>query len=255
MILSNNSTCTIAEVASSCNAIWFFQLYVFKRRDISAKLAERAERSGYKAIVLTVDAPRLGRREADIKNKMVAPQGKNFDGLISTEMSTGSGSNLEAFANTACDASLSWKDIGWLRSITKLPIFIKGVLTHEDAIKSLELGVDRIVVSNRGACQLDYAPATVSVLEEVVHAVGGKIPVRFIGGIRWGTDIFKALASIGRPVVFGLSKGRTWGKKGCLVNMLKDELVLIMARSGCPSVKDITRNHVSTQRGILQSML
>ncbi|GLT59463.1 hypothetical protein SLA2020_322780 [Shorea laevis] len=69
MILSYNSTCTIEEVASSCNAIWFFQLYVFKRRHISAKLVERAERSGYKAIVLTVDAPRCGRREADIKNK------------------------------------------------------------------------------------------------------------------------------------------------------------------------------------------
>ncbi|GLT59433.1 hypothetical protein SLA2020_322510 [Shorea laevis] len=247
MILSYNSTCTIEEVASSCNAIWFFQLYVFKRRHISAKLVERAERSGYKAIVLTVDAPRCGRREADIKNKMVAPQLMNFEGLISTEVSSDSGSNLEAFANTTLDASLTWKDISWLRSITKLPILIKGVLTHEDAIKSLEVGVDGIVVSSHGARQLDYAPATISVLEEVVHAVGGKIPVLFDGGLRLGTDIFKALALgaqavlIGRPVVF--------------VNMLKDELELTMVLSGCPRVKDITRNLVSTQRERLQSML
>ncbi|GLU14208.1 hypothetical protein SLE2022_307920 [Rubroshorea leprosula] len=232
MILSNNSTCTIVEVASSCNATWFFQLYVFKRRDISAK-------------------------EADIKNKMVAPQGKNFDGLISTEMSTDSGSNLEAFANTACDASLSWKDIGWLRSITKLPILIKGVLTHEDAIKSLEVGVDGIVVSNHGPRQLDYAPAIISVPEEVVHAVGGKIPVLFDGGIRWGTDIFKALASVHKLLGGLLSSGSAKGEHGVrkVVNVLRDELELTMARSGCPSVKDITRNHVSTQRGIFQSML
>ncbi|TYH13894.1 hypothetical protein E1A91_A06G155500v1 [Gossypium mustelinum] len=195
MILSYRSTCTIEEVASSCNAVRFFQCYVYKRRDISANLLQRAERCGYKAIVLTVDSPRLGRREKDIKNKMVNPQLKNFEGLISTRVSTDDGSNIEAFdANTAFDASLSWKDIGWLRSITNLPVLLKGVLTHEDAIKAVEVGVDGIVVSNHGARQLDYAPPTISVLEEVVSAVKGKIPVLFDGGIRRGTDVFKALA-------------------------------------------------------------
>ncbi|XP_040971559.1 peroxisomal (S)-2-hydroxy-acid oxidase GLO4 isoform X4 [Gossypium hirsutum] len=173
MILSYRSTCTIEEVASSCNAVRFFQCYVYKRRDISANLLQRAERCGYKAIVLTVDSPRLGRREKDIKNKMVNPQLKNFEGLISTRVST---------------------DIGWLRSITNLPVLLKGVLTHEDAIKAVEVGVDGIVVSNHGARQLDYAPPTISVLEEVVSAVKGKIPVLFDGGIRRGTDVFKALA-------------------------------------------------------------
>ncbi|PPE02812.1 hypothetical protein GOBAR_DD00181 [Gossypium barbadense] len=199
MILSYRSTCTIEEVASSCNAVRFFQCYVYKRRDISANLVQRAERCGYKAIVLTVDSPRLGRREKDIKNKMVNPQLKNFEGLVSTQVSTGSvvspswkaqllgftddihvyvddGSNIEAFdANTAFDASLSWKDIGWLRSITNLPVLLKGVLTHEDAIKAVEVGVDGIVVSNHGARQLDYVPPSISVLEEVkplILAVG-----------------------------------------------------------------------------------
>ncbi|KAK5826150.1 hypothetical protein PVK06_021061 [Gossypium arboreum] len=154
MILSYRSTCTIEEVASSCNAVRFFQCYVYKRRDISANLLQRAERCGYKAIVLTVDSPRLGRREKDIKNKMVNPQLKNFEGLISTRVSTDDGSKIEAFdANTAFDASLSWKDIGWLRSITNLPVLLKGVLTHEDAIKAVEVGVDGIVVSNHGARQ------------------------------------------------------------------------------------------------------
>ncbi|XP_062008776.1 peroxisomal (S)-2-hydroxyacid oxidase GLO4-like isoform X2 [Rosa rugosa] len=195
MILSYNSTCTVEEVASSCNAIRFFQLYIHKRRDISAQMVQRAEKNGYKAIVLTVDVPRLGRREADIKNKMVAPQLKNFEGLISTALDSDEGSNLEAVARATYDDSLCWEDvIGWLKSITNLPILVKGILTHEDARKAVEVGVAGIVVSNHGARQLNYTPATISVLEEVIQAVGGKVPVLFDGGIRRGTDVFKALA-------------------------------------------------------------
>ncbi|XP_040370273.1 peroxisomal (S)-2-hydroxy-acid oxidase GLO4 isoform X4 [Rosa chinensis] len=201
MILSYSSTCTVEEVASSCNAVRFFQLYVFKRRDISAQIVQRAEKNGYKAIVLTVDAPRLGRREADIKNndkcfrRMISPQLKNFEGLISTELDCDEGSNLEAFVRAVYDDSLCWEDvIGWLKSITNLPILVKGILTHEDARKAVEVGVAGIVVSNHGARQLDYTPATISVLEEVLQAVGGKVPVLFDGGIRRGTDVFKALA-------------------------------------------------------------
>ncbi|OMO66086.1 FMN-dependent dehydrogenase [Corchorus olitorius] len=260
MVLSYMSTCTIEEVASSCNAVLFFQIYMYKRRDITAKLVQRAETCGYKAIVLTVDTPRLGRREADIKNKMIAPQLKNFEGLISTEVSSDDGSNVEAFVRNSFDASLSWKDIGWLRSITKLPLLIKGVVTHEDALKAIEVGVDGIIVSNHGGRQLDYAPATISVLEEVVDAVKGKVPVLFDGGIRRGTDVFKALALgaqavlIGRPAVYGLAaKGEDGVKR--VIEMLKDELENTMAFSGCPTLKDISRNHVRTQHDILHSML
>ncbi|CAN6707651.1 unnamed protein product [Malus baccata var. baccata] len=260
MILSYMSTCTVEEVASSCNAVRFFQIYVYKRRDISAQMVRRAEKNGYKAIVLTADTPTLGRREADIKNKMVAPQLRNFEGLISTEVDSDEGSNLEAFAKGTFDASLCWEDIGWLKSITNLPILIKGVLTHEDARKAMEVGVAGIVVSNHGARQLDYTPATISVLEEVVHAVGGKIPVLFDGGIRRGTDVFKALALgaqavlVGRPVVYGLAAN---GKRGVkrVIEMLKDEFELTMALSGCPSIRDITRSHVRTESDKLHSML
>ncbi|XP_038681878.1 peroxisomal (S)-2-hydroxy-acid oxidase GLO4-like [Tripterygium wilfordii] len=260
MILSYVSTCMVEEVAASCNAIRFFQLYVYKRRDISAQLVQRAERNGYKAIVLTGDVPRLGRREADIKNKMVAPQLKNFEGLLSTEVVSDDGSNVQAFVKKTLDASFSWKDVGWLRSVTKLPILIKGILTREDAIKAVEVGVDGIVVSNHGARQLDHSPATISVLEEVVHAVAGKVPVLFDGGVRRGTDVFKALALgaqavlVGRPVVFGLAAKGEHGVRQ-VVTMLKDELELTMALSGCPSVKDITRSHVRTELEKLKSML
>ncbi|KAI3933880.1 hypothetical protein MKX01_028206 [Papaver californicum] len=253
MVLSYSSTRTIEEVASSCNGIRFFQLYVYKRRDVSATLVQRAERNGYKAIVLTVDTPKLGRRWADIKNKMVSPQLKNFDGLFSTEVVAEHGSNLEAFASQTLDSSLNWNDIEWLKSITNLPILLKGVLTAEDAIKAVEVGAAGVIVSNHGARQLDFVPATISVLEEVVQAVGGRIPVLLDGGIRRGTDVFKALSLgaqavlIGRPVIYGLAaKGQQGVKR--VIEMLRDELELTMALCGCCSVKDITRNHVRTER-------
>ncbi|PQM34065.1 peroxisomal (S)-2-hydroxy-acid oxidase GLO4-like isoform X2 [Prunus yedoensis var. nudiflora] len=179
---------------------WYLSEQVYKRRDISAQIVQRAEKSGYKAIVLTVDAPRLGRREADIENRMVAPQLNNFEGILSTDVNS---------------------DIERLKSITNLPILFKGVLTHEvgvllstiSARKAVEVGVAGIVVSNHGGRQLDYTPTTISVLEEVVDAVGGKVHVLLDGGVRRGTDVFKALAldaqAVLANVVARCSKRRT----------------------------------------------
>ncbi|XP_021294307.1 peroxisomal (S)-2-hydroxy-acid oxidase GLO4-like isoform X2 [Herrania umbratica] len=170
------------------------------------------------------------------------------------------GSGVEALANGTNDPSFCWEDIPWLKSITNLPILIKGVLTHEDAIKALEVGVAGIIVSNHGARQLDYSPATISVLEEVVHAVGGKVPVFLDGGVRRGTDIFKAVALgaqavlVGRPVLYGLAAKGEYGVRQVL-EMLMDELELTMALSGCSSVKEITRSHVRTKHEQLLSML
>ncbi|XP_022724453.1 peroxisomal (S)-2-hydroxy-acid oxidase GLO4-like [Durio zibethinus] len=252
MVLSISSTCSLEEVAACCNAVRFFQLCVYKRRDISAKLVQRAENNGYKAIVLTADSSRHGRREADIKNKIIVPELKNLEGLLSTKIVNDEGLNLEAMANWIRDPSFCWEDIGWLKSITKLPILIKGVLTHEDAIKALEVGAAGIIVSNHGGRQLDYCPPTISVLEEVVHAVGGKVPVFLDGGVRRGTDVFKAIALgaqavlVGRPVIYGLAAKGEYGVRRVL-EMLKDELELTMTLSGCSSVKEITRSHVRTK--------
>ncbi|XP_052300509.1 peroxisomal (S)-2-hydroxyacid oxidase GLO4-like isoform X1 [Citrus sinensis] len=260
MVLSFTSSSTIEEVAASSNAVRFYQLYVFKKRDITATLVQRAERNGFKALVLTVDTPRLGRREADIKNKMITPPLKNLEGLLSTKVSSDTGSNFEADANETMDASLSWKDLEWLRSITNLPILIKGILTREDAIKAVEVGVAGIIVSNHGARQLDYSPATISALEEVVHAVKGRVPILMDGGVRRGTDVFKALALgaqavlIGRPVVYGLAAKGEYGVRR-VIEMLKDEFELTMALTGCPSVKHITRKHVRTEHERIHSML
>ncbi|CAA6664602.1 unnamed protein product [Spirodela intermedia] len=257
MVLSFTSNCTIEEVAASCDAVRFFQLYVYKRRDIAAELVKRAERHGYKAVVVTGDTPRLGRREADIKNKMVAPRLRNLEGLLSVEVESGGGSNLQAFASQTHDDSLSWKDMAWLKSITSLPILIKGVLTAEDGCGS---GLNGVIVSNHGARQLDYAPASLSVLEEVAEAVAGSVPVLFDGGIRRGTDVFKALAlgakavMVGRPVVFGLAAKGEQGVRR-VVEILKDELELTMTLAGCPTIDAISRSHVRTEQERLRSFM
>ncbi|XP_073356570.1 peroxisomal (S)-2-hydroxy-acid oxidase GLO4 isoform X2 [Aegilops tauschii subsp. strangulata] len=226
MVLSFSSNCRIEEVAASCDAIRFYQLYVFKKRAVSATLVRRAESSGFKAIVLTVDNPMLGRRERDIRNKMVAPDKPNLEGLISLEnLDTTDGSQLAKYVRDTMDPSLSWKDVEWLKSITSLPILVKGILTAEDARKAVEAGAAGVIVSNHGGRQLDYAPATISVLEEV-----------------------------GRPVMYGLAARGEAGAKH-VIEMLNRELELAMTLCGCRSVAEITRDRVQTEGDRMRSLL
>ncbi|XP_015942878.1 glycolate oxidase isoform X1 [Arachis duranensis] len=247
MTLSTVSTCSIEEVASTGPGIRFFQLYVYKDRNIAAQLVKRAEKVGFKGIVLTVDRPFLGHKEDDIKNRFRLPPHltlKNF------EKNDGTGGSIQiSHARGQIDPSLNWKDVKWLQTITSLPILVKGVLTAVDARLAIENGAAGIIVSNHGARQLDYVPATIMVLEEIVEAVEGRVPVLVDGGIRRGTDVFKALALgacgvfIGRAVVFSLAVDGEAGVRKVL-KMLRDELEMTMALSGCPSLKDITRDRI-----------
>ncbi|KAG6494479.1 hypothetical protein ZIOFF_049511 [Zingiber officinale] len=239
-----------ARAASAANTIM-----VYKDRNVVRQLVGRAEKAGFKAIVLTVDTPRLGRREADIKNRFTLPPSltlKNFVELNIEKMDMTNDSGLASYVGSQVDRSLSWKDVKWLQTITSLPIILKGVMTAEDIRLAVQAGVAGIVVSNHGARQLDYVPATITCLEEVVKAAQGKVPVFLDGGIRRGTDIFKALALgasgvfIGRPVVFALAADGEAGVRKVL-QMLSDELELTMALSGCTSIEQITRNHVVTE--------
>ncbi|KAH0455670.1 hypothetical protein IEQ34_015702 [Dendrobium chrysotoxum] len=253
MTLSTFSTSSFEEVSSTGSGIRFFQLYVLKDRNVVAQLVRRAERANFKALVLTVDTPVPGHREADVKNRFVLPPSlifKNFEGLDLGKMETNDSGIASYFVNQI-DRSLSWKDIKWLQTITSLPILVKGVLTQEDARLAIQNGVASIIVSNHGARQLDYVPATITALEEVVKAVEGRVPVFLDSGIRRGTDVFKALALgasgvfVGRPVVFSLAVDGEAGVRKML-QMLRDELELTMALSGCTSLKEITRSHVVT---------
>ncbi|KAL7129354.1 hypothetical protein ABFS83_13G060700 [Erythranthe nasuta] len=161
-------------------------------------------------------------------------------------------SGLASYVAGQIDRTLSWKDVKWLQTITSMPILVKGVLTAEDTRIAIQNGAAGIIVSNHGARQLDYVPSTIMALEEVVKAAQGRVPVFLDGGVRRGTDVFKALALgasgifIGRPVVFSLAAEGEAGVRKVL-QMLRDEFELTMALSGCRSLSEITRNHISTE--------
>ncbi|RYQ81874.1 hypothetical protein Ahy_B10g100472 isoform C [Arachis hypogaea] len=169
MTLSTMSNYSFEEVASTGPGIRFFQLYMFKDRNLVTQLVRRAERAGFKAVVLTADRPFIGRREDDIKNGFRLPPNvtlKNFEGLDFGEKNK-AGSSVSQ-TRRHIDPSLNWKDVKWLQTITSLPIVVKGVLTAEDARIAVQAGVAGIIVSNHGARQLDYVPAPIMVLEEVM---------------------------------------------------------------------------------------
>lgn len=254
MVLSSWATSSVEEVASVGPGLRFFQLYVYKDRKVVEQLVRRAERAGFKAIALTVDTPRLGRREADMKNKFTLPGHltlKNFEGLEMGKMDKSAESGLASYVAGQIDRSLSWKDVAWLKTITSLPILVKGVLTAEDTEISIQTGAAGIIVSNHGARQLDYVPATIDALEEVVGAARGRVPVFLDGGVRRGTDALKALALgaagvfVGRPIPFALAVEGEAGVKNVL-QMLRDEFELAMALAGCTKLSDIKRGLVET---------
>lgn len=250
MTLSTISTMTIEEVASAAAGPKWFQLYVHKDRGLTKSLLERAEAAGYLAIALTVDAPVLGRRLADERNRFALPEGLsmvNLGELADDVSEAGAGSALTGYLATRHDASLSWDDLEWLRSITTLPLLIKGLVRADDAKRAADAGVEGIVVSNHGGRQLDGAPAAIDALAEVVDAAGDRCEVLMDGGIRWGTDALKALAlgatavMVGRPVVWGLSVAGADGVARVL-GILRDELQTAMTLAGCPNVASITRD-------------
>ena len=251
MTLSSLSTTTIEEVAEATNKTFWFQLYINKQREYTRDLVARAESAGAKALVVTVDTPLWGRRERDVRNGFHLPPGLSAINLVKYQqegIAKGqSGAGLGQSFAWMLDATLQWKDLEWLASITKLPIIIKGVCRVDDAIKATEHGIKGILVSNHGGRQMDSAPATIDVLPAIVDAVGNRTTVLMDGGIRRGTDAMKALAQgakavlVGRPVLWGLAAGGQQGVEKAL-SMLKEELDLGMALSGCRNLKELNRS-------------
>jgi len=252
MILSTLSNSDVEDVVkASAGPVWF-QLYVYKDREVTKDLVKRAEEAGCRAIVLTVDAPFLGTRERDVRNKFNLPAGltvKNLLPVKKDKLPESNDSNLSVYVQEHLDPSLSWKDVAWLKSITKLTLLIKGIACREDALLAVDHGADGIVVSNHGGRQLDTCRATIDVLSEVADAVKGKTEILLDGGIRRGTDIFKAVALgakavlIGRPVIWGLAADGENGVRSVL-EILRRELHLAMALCGCDSVKKINKDFI-----------
>ncbi|XP_027696076.1 hydroxyacid oxidase 1 isoform X1 [Vombatus ursinus] len=258
MMLSTWATSSIEEVAQAApEGTRWLQLYIYKDREVTKQLVERAERNSYKGIFLTVDTPYLGNRFDDVRNRFQLPphlRMKNFqtnDLAFSSEEGYGDNSGLAEYTANAIDSSINWKDITWLKKLTTLPIVAKGILRADDAREAVEYGVNGILVSNHGARQLDGVPATIDVLPEIVEAVEGKVEVFLDGGVRKGTDVLKALALgakavfVGRPIIWGLAYQGEKGVKEVL-EMLREEFRLAMALTGCRNVKDIDKTLVRT---------
>ncbi len=254
MTLSTLSSYSIEEVAASTTASLWFQLYVYRDRGLTASLVERAEQAGCKALVFTVDSPILGRREKDVRNGMCLPDNITAANLAQAGVDALPGkigdSGLAHYILSLYDQSLSWKDVEWLRSITKLPVLVKGILRADDAELAVKHGAAGIIVSNHGGRQLDTSPATVDVLAKIANAVEGRCELFVDGGIRRGTDILKALALgakavlLGRPVLWGLASGGTEGVLKVL-DLIKSEFDLAMALSGCRDLAEIDSSLLS----------
>jgi 4-hydroxymandelate oxidase len=248
---STFSTSSLEEIAAVPGASLWFQLYVHQDRGITGELVQRAAAAGYRALVLTVDVPEIGRRERDERNgfRLSADlRVANFTPRMSEAIQgEAPGSQLARFIGGMRDPSFSWKDLEWLRSLSSLPLIVKGLVRADDARRAVEHGAAGIVVSNHGGRQLDSAIAGLRALPEVVEAVGDRTLVMVDGGIRRGTDVVKALAlgaravMVGRPVLWGLAADGEAGARRVL-ELLSKELDLAMALCGTPRLSDLTRD-------------
>jgi 4-hydroxymandelate oxidase len=253
-ILSSLSNTPMEEVFAAAASPKWFQLYVYKDREVTRALVQRAEAAGAEAIVLTVDAPGLGTRERDMRNRFtlpaglavanLAPLGKGTMPEANMTLDPISGSGLAAYVRANFKSDLGFDDLDWLCGCTRLPVVVKGVCRADDALRCVEHGAKAIVVSNHGGRQLDAAPATCEVLPHVVEAVGDRCEVYVDGGIRRGSDVLKAVALgaravlVGRPILWGLTVG---GEEGAMnvLEILRRELDEAMLLCGCTRLEDI----------------
>jgi isopentenyl diphosphate isomerase/L-lactate dehydrogenase-like FMN-dependent dehydrogenase len=244
MCLSTFASATVEEVADTGVMRWF-QLYAFRDLGVRRALVERARAAGYTALVLTVDTPVLGRRERDFRT------GFHIPSEILVPMA-GHGAVTPLETSMLLSASVTWRDVEQLASDFGLPVVLKGVQTAEDARLACEHGAAAIVVSNHGGRQLDRVAATIDVLEEVVHAVDGRLEVLIDGGIRRGVDVVTALALgaratlIGRPAAWALAVGGEAGGRH-LFELLRAEVELALRLVGCTSATDVPRDRVARQ--------
>jgi 4-hydroxymandelate oxidase len=250
MILSSLSNTRVEDVCAAASGPVWFQLYVYKDRAATAALVARAEQAGARALVLTVDAPLLGRRERDVRNRFHLPPGLRVENLSAAghgDVGEPTGdSGLAAYVAAKLDPALAWADVAWLRSISRLPVLVKGIVRPDDARLAAAHGASAVVVSNHGGRQLDGAPATADVLGRVVDAAGDRLEILVDGGVRRGADVLRAVALgaravlVGRPVLWGLSVD---GEAGALavLETLREELDHAMALAGCAQVLEITR--------------
>jgi isopentenyl diphosphate isomerase/L-lactate dehydrogenase-like FMN-dependent dehydrogenase len=249
MCLSTIATTTPAEIAAAApDGKRWFQLYVFKDWSVTEALVAQAVEAGFSALVLTVDTPYLGRREGPLRTGFEIPEEIGVPAVDAARGAEHAFSLAEHFS--LFSPAVSWRDLERLRSFSRLPLVLKGIVTAEDARLACEHGADAIVVSNHGGRQLDGVSGTLDALPEVAEAVGGRIEVLLDGGIRRGADVVKALALgaraclAGRAVLWGLTVDGEAGAARVL-ELLCDEISLALSLLGCTSPDEVRREHVA----------
>lgn len=241
MVVSTEANTTIEDIAQAAQAPLWFQLYLRHDRDATLALVRRAEAAGYRALVLTVDAPVIGLRNlalplgAEAVNLRDLPPHPPF--VVNPGQSL--------FDSPLLAQAPTWRDVAWLREQTTLPLLLKGITHPDDACKALDTGVAGIIVSNHGGRVLDTQVASIDALPVVADAIAGRVPLLLDGGIRCGSDVFKALALgadavlLGRPYVHALATAGAAGVAHAL-HLLRVELDTTMALCGCRTLADIT---------------
>lgn len=239
-VVSSFTTTPIEEIAKVATKPLWFQLYVVDDRNFVRDLVQKVEAQGCRALCVTVDTPVSGSRDRQRKAKFKLPDDLKPPYMIDTAFAS-KGQAL------AFKKSLTWDDIEWLRSLTKLPVLLKGILNPEDAEKAIQVGASGIIVSNHSGRNLDTVPATIEVLPQIAKKVNNRIPVLMDGGIRRGTDVLKAIALgasavlVGKPICFGLACGGSDGVAKVLT-ILQKEFEFAMALSGRTSIKSIDQS-------------
>ncbi|MEO7315255.1 MAG: lactate 2-monooxygenase [Ginsengibacter sp.] len=258
-IVSTVSSKTLEEIAdANGDNLHWFQLYWGRNKEFTRSLIGRAEKAGYKAIVVTLDTRLFAWRERDIKNAYLPflyNEGlANYfsDPVFLAEVGDPAEDKLKTmmhFANCFSNASSTWENLAEIRECTKLPIIVKGIQHPDDARKALDQGMDGIIVSNHGGRQMDGAIGAIDTLAGIADAVGDRTTILFDSGIRRGADVFKALALgakgvlLGRPYVYGLALAGEKGVKEVTANLLAD-IDLTMGLAGCNSWQEVTRDHL-----------
>ncbi|WP_280355807.1 alpha-hydroxy acid oxidase [Pseudomonas sp. BN414] len=247
MVVSTQASVSLEDIAQAAQTPLWFQLYIQPDREFTRELVRRAEAAGYRALVVTVDAPVNGLRNREQRAAFALPanvEAVNLKGMRSLPPSVAQPGSSPLFGSPLLASAPTWKDLEWLQSLTRLPVLVKGVMNPRDAVRAVEQGVAGIVVSNHGGRTLDSLPATLDVLPAIAQAVQGRVPLLLDGGVRRGTDVFKALAlgasavMIGRPYVHGLAVAGPSGVAHVL-HLLRTELEVAMALTGCARLNDI----------------
>ena len=274
---SSSSSWNLEDIAAASSGVKWFQLYIWKDRKLTAEIVERARKSGYQALVLTVDVPISARRERDLRNGFTIPPRPRINQIgdlvqhfgwfyaqLKSEI-TGHKMSMGNFTpenvgmrtrlkmlevvNELFDPSITWSDVAWLKSIWNGPIVIKGIMTPEDAKLAVKAGADAIWISNHGGRQLDGVSGTIEVLPEIAKAVKGKAEIYLDGGVRRGSDIVKAIAlganacMIGRPYMYGLAANGAAGVES-IIGILEIEMDATMALMGRPTIASLDSSAV-----------